>query len=46
MQLYGEMYAQICRDYNVLPPFHEITAAEIEWFYDYLRAELKKHTAE
>ncbi len=46
MQLYGEMYVQICRDYNVLPPFHEITSAEIEWFYSYLRPELLKHTAE
>lgn len=44
-RVHGEMLLQICRDYSTLPPLSEITASQIRFFYDGLRAELEKHTA-
>ncbi len=42
--VYTEMLYQICRDYSGLPDVRTLTAYEIRWFYDGLRAELKEHT--
>jgi len=38
------MLLQIMRDYPALGDWRELTAAEIRFFYDGLRAELKKAT--
>lgn len=42
--VYGAMYAQICRDYNVLPDLASITSEQIRWFYDMLRPDLHHQT--
>jgi len=42
--VYSEMLLQIMRDYPALGDWRELTAAEIRFFYDGLRAELKKAT--
>lgn len=42
--VYGEMLLQICRDYAGLPDPRTLTLDEIEFFYEGLRAELKRHT--
>ena len=39
-----EMLRQIARDYPGLPDARTLTFAEIVWFYDGLRPELKKQT--
>ena len=43
--VYGEMLLQICRDYTSLPDVRTLKAREILFFYDGLRAEIKKHTS-
>lgn len=43
--VYGMMLAQVCRDYAGLPDPRTLTVEQILWFYDWLRPELKKHTA-
>lgn len=43
--VYGEMLRQIARDYNGLPDARTLTASDILFFYDGLRAELRAHTA-
>lgn len=45
IHVYGEMLVQICRDYNGLPDARTLTMAEIRFFYNALRPELKKATA-
>lgn len=42
--VYREMFLQVCRDYPSLPDVRTITAGEIRFFYDGLRAELHEHT--
>lgn len=42
--VYSIMFAQICRDYHVLPDLETITAGQIRWFYDMLRPDLIKQT--
>ena len=42
--VYGEMLLQICRDYPGLPDPRELSLSEIRFFYEGIRAELKKHT--
>ncbi len=42
--VYTEMFYQICRDYSTLPDIRTITASEIRFFYNGLRAELREHT--
>jgi len=42
--VYREMLLQICRDYPGLPDPRTLTEAEIRFFYDGLRAELRDHT--
>ena len=42
--VYVEMMLQIYRDYNSLPLPEKIKAHEIRFFYNGLRAELKRHT--
>lgn len=44
LNVHREMMLQICRDYSSLPDPRTLTFAEIRWFYDGLRAELKRHT--
>lgn len=35
------MLLQVCREYHNLPPYKDLTMAEIQYFYDGLRSELK-----
>jgi hypothetical protein len=42
--VYGMMFAQISREYASLPGFHEITAAQVRWYYDMMRPDLIKQT--
>ena len=42
--VYTEMLLQICRDYAGLPDPRTLESAEIRFFYDGLRGELKQHT--
>lgn len=42
--VYTEMFFQICRDYPSLPDPRTLKLREIRFFYNGLRAELKKHT--
>jgi hypothetical protein len=42
--VYSEMLLQICRDYPGVPDPRTLTASEIRFFYNGLRAELKAHT--
>ena len=44
LTVYREMLLQVCRDYSALPDPRTLTAAEIRFYYDGLRAELKHHT--
>ena len=44
LAVYGEMLLQVCRDYPGLPDPRSLTLSEIRFFYEGLRAELKKHT--
>lgn len=44
MSVYREMFLQICRDYSTLPNPRTLTLDEVDFYYDGLRAELKKHT--
>lgn len=41
---YTEMLLQIARDYPGLPDARTLSIAEIVFFYEGLRPELKKHT--
>lgn len=43
-QTYTEMLLQIARDYPGLPDARTLTIAEIVFFYEGLRPELKRHT--
>lgn len=43
-QTYREMLRQVARDYAGLPDARTLTIAEIVFFYEGLRPELKKHT--
>jgi hypothetical protein len=43
-RVYGEMLLQITREYTALPDPRTLTLTEIRFFYNGLRAELKKHT--
>lgn len=38
------MFAQICLDYSSLPDPWDLTIDEIAFFYDAIRADLKKRT--
>jgi len=40
----GTMMAQICMDYSGLPDVRTLTMSDIVWFYDGLRAGLKRAT--
>jgi hypothetical protein len=42
--VYGEMLLQICRMYYSLPDPRTLTCAEIRFWYNGLRAELKRST--
>ena len=42
--VYSEMLLQVARDYSGLPDVRTLTASQICFFYDGLRAELKAHT--
>lgn len=42
--VYREMLLQVCRDYAGLPDPRTLSLDDILFFYDGLRAELKKHT--
>ena len=42
--VYREMLLQVCRDYSSTPDARTLTACEIRFFYDGLRAELQDHT--
>lgn len=42
--VYSEMLRQVVRDYNGIGDYRKLTAAEIRFFYDGLRAELKEAT--
>ncbi len=42
--VYRAMLLQVCRDYPGLPDARTLTAGEIRFFYDGLRAELHEHT--
>ena len=43
--VYCEMLVQICADFPGLPDVRTLTLAEIRFFYDALRATLRKHSA-
>jgi hypothetical protein len=43
-QTYRHMLYQIARDYPGVPDVRTLTVAEIAFFYDGLRPELRKHT--
>jgi hypothetical protein len=43
-QTYRHMLLQIARDYPGIPDVRTLTTAEIVFFYEGLRPELKKHT--
>jgi hypothetical protein len=42
--VYGEMLLQICREYASLPDPRTLTATEIRFFYEGIRAELERQT--
>ena len=42
--VYTEMYLQICREYSSLPDPRSLSASEIKFYYEGLRADLKKAT--
>lgn len=44
INVYKEMLLQVARDYSGLPDARTLTASQIRFFYDGLRAELKAHT--
>lgn len=44
--VYSEMLLQCMRDYPGMPDPRTVTAAELRFLYDGLRAELKHHTKE
>jgi len=45
LNVHTEMIYQICTDFNGLPDVRTLTAGEIRFFYDGLRARLRKDTA-
>jgi hypothetical protein len=42
--VYREMLLQICRDYPGLPDPRTLSMAEVRFFYEGLRGELREHT--
>lgn len=44
LPVYGEMLLQICRDYPGLPDARSLTLSEIRFFYEGMRATLKRRT--
>jgi hypothetical protein len=42
--VYGEMMLQVCSDYPNAPPARTMTLSEIRFFYEGLRAGLRKTT--
>lgn len=44
VNVYGEMFLQVLRDYSSLPDVRTLTATELRFLYDGLRPELKAHT--
>lgn len=42
--VYGEMLQQVVRDYAGVDSPRSLSMSEIRWYYEGLRAELKKHT--
>lgn len=42
--VYREMFLQVCADYHSLPDPMSMRLSDIRFFYDGLRATLKKHT--
>jgi len=44
LNVYGEMFLQICRDYSSLPDPRSLKLNEIRFYYNGLRSELKEHT--
>ena len=42
--VYTEMFLQVCRDYASLPDPRTLTFKEIRFYYEGLRAELKRGT--
>lgn len=44
VRVYSEMLLQIARDYAGLPDVRTLTLTQIRFFYNGLRAELKKHS--
>ncbi len=44
INVYREMLLQISRDYPSLPDPRSLAFSEIRWFYNGLRAELRRHT--
>lgn len=42
--VYAEMLTQICRDYRALPDPRTLSMAEIRFFYEALRPELREST--
>ena len=45
VNVYQEMFLQICREYPGLPDARKLNGQQIRFFYDGLREELKHHTA-
>jgi len=41
--VYSEMFLQVCRDYSIADP-QKLKAHQIKFYYNGIRAELKKHT--
>lgn len=44
INVYTEMFIQVCRDYPGIPDARTLKAHEIRFFYDGLRSEIKAHT--
>jgi hypothetical protein len=44
LNVYVEMYTQVCRDYGSLPDPRTLKMNEIAFYYEGLRPELKSHT--
>ena len=44
VQVYSAMFLQVCRDYSTLPDLRTLSGAEIRFFYNGLRPELKEGT--
>ena len=44
LDFYAEKHRQICMSYNVLPDPLEMSLDDINYWYDGIRGDLKKHT--